>query len=227
MEGLVKLNKLKSLNYLLSSFLIAMLTSSCAMMIPDGSYFADFDQNNQESAGFFSPGQDFPVVGGDSDIHKKSTNSASRSPSSTKQRRFAAEGASLREELREKESALSLYENEKYQRVIKYLETDSDKLYYLSLGPSEQRDYIDSMKMDQEGATDPRGSLLSRRSVHSSDIYIGMQKEEVVQVWGKPARIEIAGHPSYENERWSFVEDGTVKQVYFEAGRVHGWALDL
>lgn len=78
-----------------------------------------------------------------------------------------------------------------------------------------------------EDQADPRSRLVTKRSIHGTDIYYGMGKSDVIRAWGKPARVEIAGHPSYENERWSFYEGGEVKQVYFESGRVQGWALDL
>ena len=81
--------------------------------------------------------------------------------------------------------------------------------------------------MDLEEELDQRRNMVQRRSIHGSELFLGMDKKEVVEVWGKPARVEIAGNPKNQNERWSFVEDGNVRQVYFEGGRVQGWALDL
>ena len=69
--------------------------------------------------------------------------------------------------------------------------------------------------------------MVRNRSIHSAELFLGMNKSEVTQVWGKPARVEVAGNPINQNERWSFKEDGNVRQVYFEGGKVQGWALDL
>lgn len=101
-------------------------------------------------------------------------------------------------------------------------EADSER----NLDTNERYKKVDTAS-DQLEQIDPRSRLVTKRSVHGNDIFYGMGKNDVIRVWGKPGRVEIAGHPSYENERWSFFEGGEVKQVYFESGRVQGWALDL
>ena len=40
---------------------------------------------------------------------------------------------------------------------------------------------------------------------------------------GKPMRVEIAGNPRYENERWLYRMNGASKYIYFESGQVQGW----
>ena len=52
-----------------------------------------------------------------------------------------------------------------------------------------------------------------------------MSKVQVIDMWGRPARIEVAGNPSNENEKWAFYENGRVKFVYFEGGTVQGWQI--
>jgi hypothetical protein len=201
------------------------LTSSCSLLLPDRTFV---EQMETEEDGFYSPGRDFPVVSGDTgEVRRSQTELTRRTPASARASRLNIETASLSEELMHKEEGLSEDELSKYGYDKKFLQTDSDKLYYLSLAPYERKTYIDSkksdLKEDMEGAKD----LVQKHSIHSAEIYVGMDKSEVMEVWGKPARVEIAGNPKNQNERWSFREDGNVKQVYFEGGKVHGWALDL
>lgn len=200
---------------LLTIISLTFLSSGCAMMIPDGNgFFADLSQE-ESSPGFFSPGKSFPVMTGDD------------GESSGNYRSLASQDNTYRQELLRKENNLNYYELDRYKKDAKYLENDSDKIYYLSLDLADRERYIESRKEESLEKEDFRGNSLIKRSVHSNELYIGMNKNEVVGIWGKPAKVEIAGHPSYQNERWSFIEDGSLKQVYFEGGRVHGWALDL
>jgi hypothetical protein len=208
---------------ILSSIVTA--TSSCSMMLPERSFIDEMDRNNDS---FFNPGRDFPVVGGDTgEIGRSREEVQARTPASARSKRLRSESDSLGQELIEKESKLDEDEMATYSRDKKFLQTDSDKLYYLSLSPYDRRSYINTMKSDLKADMDYKKNMMAKRSIHSSELFLGMAKSEVVEVWGKPARVEIAGNPSNQNERWSFLEDGSVKQVYFEGGKVQGWALDL
>ena len=221
MEGIIKNFTFKAL--LLTTVMV--ITSSCALMLPDRSFI---EQMEREEGGMFSPGKDFPVVSGDTGEMRRSREEInSRTPSSERSKRFNKESASLSEELSDKESRMDEWELERYARDKKFLQTDSDKLYYLSLDSSERGLYISSKKADLQDELSNKKNMVQRHSVHSSELYLGMAKNDVLSAWGKPARVEIAGNPANQNERWSFVEDGSVKQVYFESGTVHGWALDL
>jgi hypothetical protein len=44
-----------------------------------------------------------------------------------------------------------------------------------------------------------------------------------MNTFGRPTRVEVAGNPSYENERWLYSVNGATKYIYFESGRVEGW----
>lgn len=201
------------------------VTSSCSLMLPDRSFVEEMER---EDEGFFTPGKDFPVVSGDTGKMGRSREEIQRrTPGSERSRRYTAESASLAEELRKKEEGMEEMEVETYLRDKKYLQTDSDKLYYLSLSDRDRASYIQTKQSDLEDELNQKQNMVERRSIHSSELFLGMEKSEVIEIWGKPARIEIAGNPKNQNERWSFVEDGNVRQVYFEGGRVHGWALDL
>ncbi|MBF0209084.1 MAG: hypothetical protein HQK53_19670, partial [Oligoflexia bacterium] len=61
-------------------------------------------------------------------------------------------------------------------------------------------------------------------AVRNREIFLGMSKELVMQSWGRPLKIDVAGDPVRENERWLFYSYGGPKYVYFESGRVRGWA---
>ena len=210
---------------LLLVFTTVISLSSCALMLPDRSFIEEMERQNDP---FYDPGKDFPVVSGDEGSPYRSRDDINkRTPSSARSIKLNRESASLKDELQDKEEGLDDYEREKYLKNRKYLISDSDKLYYLSLSPHEQNAYISSVKSDISSEQDLKNNMVAKRSIHAKEIFIGMAKTDVVDAWGKPAKVEIAGNPSNQNERWSFVEDGSVKQVYFEAGKVQGWALDL
>lgn len=59
-------------------------------------------------------------------------------------------------------------------------------------------------------------------------IELGMNRSEVRRLWGTPAEVEFAGHPSEGNFRWIYplsthrdLADSRI--VTFESGRVAGW----
>ena len=54
-------------------------------------------------------------------------------------------------------------------------------------------------------------------------IFIGMNKNQLAQAWGKPLRRDIAGQEKYQNERWLYRIRGKTKVVYLEGGVVHSW----
>jgi hypothetical protein len=217
------MNKKKYKALLLTSLILC--ASSCSLMLPSRSFV---DEMDRESDSYFSAGRDFPIVGGDSgDSRRSQEEILARTPSSERTKRNLLESQSLSQELYDRESSLEEKELENYTRDKKFLQTASDKLYYLSLSGYERTNYIDMKKGDLKDDLSTNRNVLSKRGIHSSELFLGMEKAEVVSRWGKPARVEISGNPHNQNERWSFMEDGSLKQVYFEDGKVQGWALDL
>lgn len=201
----------------------AALTSSCSLMLPDRSFIEEMERESM-----YNPGRDFPVVAGDTgDMRISREELQSRTPSSERARRLNKEAVSIQQELIQKEDSMEEEDKERYAMDKKFLQTDSDKLYYLSLDRFDRRSYIETKKSDLKDDLDQQRNMVQRRSVHSKELFLGMGKDEVIEMWGKPARVEIAGNPANQNERWSFREDGNVRQVYFEGGKVQGWALDL
>lgn len=209
------------------SLLIAgpLLLTSCSAFLPDRSYI---EEMNRESDPYFVAGKDFKVVGGDTgEAYRSREEIQKRTPASARNHEKMKEEESIRRELEQKEADIPEEYVEQYAKDKKYLPSDSDKLYYLSLSLSERANYINTKKADMQEDQGKGQDFIQKHSIHSKELYLGMTKGQVVQAWGKPTRVEIAGNPRNQNERWSFNEDGSVKQIYFEAGRVQGWALDL
>jgi hypothetical protein len=201
------------------------LNTGCSGFLPDRSYI---EEMNRESDPFLQAGKDFPIMSGDTgEAYRSREEVQKRTPSSERNRQSIKQQESIRQELEQKEADIPSENLGQYTKDKKYLPTDSDKLYYLSLSASERGSYINTKRQDMQEDQGKEQDFIQKRSIHHEDLYIGMAKTQVLQVWGKPSRVEVAGNPKNQNERWSFVEDGNVKQIYFESGKVQGWALDL
>ncbi len=61
-------------------------------------------------------------------------------------------------------------------------------------------------------------------AAHNSEIVMGMNKSSVISSWGEPMQRDFAGDPRYQNERWAYRKGGKTKFIYFEGGKVGGWA---
>lgn len=213
--------------------------SSCAFL--ENRTFVD--EMDRETDGFFVPGQDFSTVSGDSgQAYRSRDQIMQRTPASYRERLSDLQYSSLKEELAVKEKALSHHEYLRYREYSPYLESDSEKIYYLGLSIAERDDYLRSRGLSNDTPTGFGGDrrmgeeTASTYSLHetlmgdyassSSEVYLGMDKQSVLRKLGKPNRIDIAGDPRYQNERWSFYDNGRVKFIYFESGQVQGWAVD-
>lgn len=202
-----------------------ILNTGCSGFLPDRSFI---EEMNRESDPVLQAGKDFPVVSGDTgEAYRSREEVQKRTPSSERNRKQIREQASIKQELDQKEADIPEEFVGQYTKDKKYLPTDSDKLYYLSLSMPERGSYINVKRQDMQDDQGKGQDFIQKRSIHNAELYLGMGKSQVIQVWGKPSRVEIAGNPKNQNERWSFVEDGNVKQIYFESGKVQGWALDL
>lgn len=217
---------MKKLGLILS---LGMLTG-CAGMLENRSFISEMDHQTDD---IFVAGEDFDYVPGDSGTPFRTRDEiAQRTPASGSSFQNRLEESSLRRELSLRERKLNAQEKDVYHEVSPYLETESEKIYYLSLSPNERREYLDSRKIDYTGGRgyQPESynqrSLASLQPVYSGALELGMTKREVVQTWGRPARVEVAGNPDNENERWAFYDNGRVKFVYFEGGAVQGWQLN-
>lgn len=202
--------------------------TSCAGLLDNRSFISEMDHQTDD---IFVPGQDFDYVPGDSGTPFRTREDiASRTPASGIEKTQREEYSSLIRELSHRERKLNMKEKALYQEVQPYLESDSEKIYFLSLSPMERREYLDARRIEYSGggtvnSNFGRRSLASLQPVYSGALHLGMSKGDVVQTWGRPARVEVAGNPQNENERWAFYENGRVKFVYFEGGSVQGWQI--
>lgn len=216
------LTKTITIGFILTTF------TGCAALLEQRSYI---DEMERESDGFFVAGRDFPVTNGDTgEAYRSRAEIKRRTPASSRSKEIEKEKSSLEQELQEKVAQLDDESLQNYYRDTKYLESDSERLYYLSMSGSERTEYINTKitdLADEETLKGDSREFLKRRSVHSRPIAQGMTKDDVMELWGKPTRVEVAGHPKFENERWSFFEGSTVKFIYFESGKVQGWSLDF
>ena len=200
----------------------------CAALLEERSYINEMDR---DSDGFFVAGRDFPVMNGDSgEAFRSREEIRKRTPASKRSKALDDEKLSLENELRKKLADQDEEVLKNYNRDSQYLESDSERLYYLSMNGEERTNYINTKiqdMSDEEAFKQNSREFMKRRSVRSQEIAEGMTKDDVINLWGKPTKIEVAGHPKFENERWSFAEGGQVKRIYFEAGKVQGWSLDF
>lgn len=120
-------------------------------------------------------------------------------------------------------------EREQYYNYRAYLESDEERIAFLSLPSYEARDRY-AMQRGFYYRTN-RFTPTVRDAVSRQDIILNMPKDAVMEAWGEPASIEVAGNKYYGNERWRYVDyvstpEGFQKEeriVIFESGKVVGW----
>jgi hypothetical protein len=178
---------------------------------------------DHDDSSFFNPRSDFPVVSGDSGRYWSTDEERRlRTPASIEEVEEERENSSLRRELNHLEASLPEYASENYSKAKNSLNT-SEKIYFLRLNEREQWEYLESRGIVKSGPTfgfsDEEKSLAARNKA----ILLGMTKNEVMGSFGKPLRVEVAGNPSNENERWIYLANGAAKYIYFESGEVQGW----
>lgn len=229
---------------LLILFVLSLNLGGCAGMFPGRTFI---DEMDRETDGMWVPGEDFAMTAGDSGQSYRATEEiASRTPASkfeAEQREF---DRNLGYELNNKIDNLDEATYQQFQRDRSHLTSVSEQIYYLNLSPSERANYIGLKRTNRNRApaTTGTGSYAYLSNYKGDDgqraplntyyqsryeeqaLLLGMTKQDVVTRWGQPQNVEVAGHPSMQNERWSFAEQGKLHYVFFEAGRVQGWQLD-
>ncbi len=206
--------------YLLMTILLTL--SACAELPTGRTYLSEMEHDDST---FYHPDEDFPVVGGDAEVTGMSMDEYRRNrlPRTESERGEDRETQLLRQELRALEGSQSEEEMAFYQTHKKKLVTNSEKIYYLKLPRGERHQYLQDRGFLNKPATRTPASLSSALNPRRSEVGIGMSKNDVVASLGKPSRVEIAGNPSYENERWLYQVNGSNKYIYFESGTVQGW----
>lgn len=210
---------MKRLHYFLPLF--ALTFYSCSELASHRSYLSEMED---ESGQYFNANEDYPVVAGDTGRYWMTDEERQRrTPASEEDLAMDRTQRSLEKELRILEDRQSEKAFEFYEVYKEKLATTSEKIYFLKLPYQERKSYLESRGFYSEttpqrySASDPQSALKNR------DILIGMSKADVISSWGKPVRVEVAGNPSYENERWAYMVNGATKYIYFESGEVQGW----
>ncbi len=118
-----------------------------------------------------------------------------------------------------------------YSKVLPWLESDEEKIDYLSIPSIEGRQaWINKNRIWS------RAKNLKDYSnvMEAQDIAMGMPSDYVKKSWGEPDGVEVSGNPIYKNERWKYLRQISTPQgyrqekrlVYFEGGRVVGWETE-
>lgn len=202
-------------------FLLLLLQVGCADMQVGRSYLSEMEQDDSS---FFNPKDDFPVVVGDSGKDWMSDSERrNRTPLSEEDIADNMASRALKSELRTLEGMQTEDSLEFYQAHLKSLPTVSDRIYFLKLPHSERREYLVSRGAIQQPQRTIASSVRSYGGTRRSHVLLGMGKNDILASLGKPSRVEIAGNPRYENERWLYNVNGSSKYIYFESGRVEGW----
>lgn len=205
---------------LIFTFLFIM-PFGCTQFQTGRTYLSEMEHDDSS---FFNPREDFPVVAGDNgkwwmDEEER----RARTPASEVDRHESRYNRSLQNELRQLEGLQSEENLDFYKQYKNQLGSTSEKIYFLELAPYERKDYLKTKGIISEQRK-PASTLHERIfAVRKNDILLGMSKNDVLESLGKPMRVEVAGNPRYENERWLYRMDGASKYIYFESGQVQGW----
>lgn len=188
---------------------------SCGTFPTGRSYLAEM---SREDGGFFEPRSDFPVVMGDSGSWGYSEDVRRlRTPASVEDSEEYQLEETLKWELAELESKLTPQEKGHYFKYSHHFATLSEKIYFLKIPYLERYSYLEARGIIPSPLTSWFGTP------HNRELDLGMSKNEVVSLLGKPQRVDIAGSASAENERWLYAEQGSPQYIYFESGKVGGW----
>lgn len=199
---------------------ILLLFTACADLPGGRTYLSEMEHDDSS---FYHPDEDFPVVGGDAEVTGMSMDEYRRNrlPRTAEEKTHDREGQLLRAELRALEDSQGEEEREFYSKYKKKLATTSERIYYLKLPRGERRSYLQERGFIAQ--TRSPASLSNALTARRNDVMMGMSKNDVMASLGRPARVEVAGNPSLENERWLYQYNGASKYIYFESGVVQGW----
>lgn len=204
----------------LSLLALVLTASSCSAFLTHRDYLAEMEHDDSS---FYNPSDDFPVVAGDTGrMYETESERRLRTPASAHEYEQDQSKRLLTSELRTLENKQSEGAREYYEKYKHRLPSTSERIYFLKLSHYERQEYLDSRGL-LESNRRPASVDSEYHHSASSSITMGMSKDEVVNNFGKPSRVEVAGNPSFENERWLYNVNGASKYIYFESGRVGGW----
>ncbi len=206
-----------------SLYITFLLFSGCAGMFEGRTFIDEMDYQSED---LFIPGEDFSYTSGDSGRPYRSREEVmQRTPASERESSDRKESSSILKELAMKEKKLRPGDRELYEEMKAELETASEKIYFIGLNYQDKLAYMDSRSFEAKSARQASRGIASLKPVYRSALNLGMSKDDVISKWGRPAKVEVAGNPDNENERWTFYEGGSLRQVYFESGAVQGWDI--
>lgn len=198
------------------------LISSCAQFETSRSYLSEMEHDDSH---YFEANEDFPVMAGDTGKKDYTLDDyIPRVPQSSEDILERKSRSSLKQELHALEDKQNEKNREFYETHKHKLATVSEKIYFLKLPSGERRDYLASRGfLQQNEMVVSRAPASMSMGYRPASLNLGMTKNQVMSSWGKPSRVEVAGNPSYENERWAYSVNGALKYIYFESGTVQGW----
>ena len=202
----------------LLTFLWTMI--GCSQFANHRDYLSEMDQADSQ---YYQPHRDFPVMAGDTGrMSESQSERRRRTPASAEDVQKERTEHALNLELKQLEDNLSEKSFELYDKHKDRLVTTSEKIYFLKLPSYERKDYLSyrGFLVPEKKVSTYRERMYTNRQ---SGIILGMSKSDVMNNFGKPARVEVAGNPSLENERWVYMVNGASKYIYFESGQVGGW----
>ncbi len=193
-----------------------IIFTSCAF-VPQRSYLAEMEHDDST---FFEARRDFNVIPGDEGISWRTDDVwKARTPADESQLKSEREQRVMENQLRKLEVAQSEGAQKHYEQIKSHLPTTSERIYFLSLrGRVEREEYLSARGINADAAPQVNRSIASQGILN-----LGMSKNDVQSSWGEPVRVEFAGNPQLENEKWVYQANGAAKYIYFESGRVGGW----
>ncbi len=208
--------------------------TSCAHMLQSRTFI---DEMDADSDSYYQPGEDFAVVSGDEGkVYRTREDVLKRTPASALEKSTNMQEKSLYEELYRLESNMDYKELSDYEEFKEAYPDVSSRIYFLNLPPEDRRLYLRSLQGNANYADVPSkpqegGNSIGYRGIASQEdreLNLGMSKDQVYQILGEPTRIEYAGNPQNENEKWLFYKNGGSKrvQVIFDSGVVNGWSFE-
>jgi len=210
---------------------LALMTAitSCSSLFQKRTFI---DQMEHQTDGFWTPGEDFRMSAGDTGRSFRSRREImQRTPKGFHDSKRSKNASSIMGELEKKLSRLSERDYINFTRYEDYLASPSEKIYMLSLPPQNWKEYISSRAAVKDNTRS--GSFLTGRSPASigasswtpeENLYVGMDKNTVMEHWGRPHRIEEGQSIDEDSERWSFYSGGRIKHVFFEKDSVSSWS---
>lgn len=200
--------------------LISIAASSCAMM-EHRDFEAQMDPYQANNDPLFLPNRDFAVVPGDSGRYFRNNNEINeRTPATAQMREKDLYNNSIRRELVGLENKMDDATYQEYIKVRDKLGSNSEKIYFLRLSSHEKREYLQLRRIKVPQYYTVRESRIAS---YSKQVIMGMGKKDVLRSLGQPDKKDYSGDPRFQNERWAYSRNGTVKYIYFEGGQVGGW----